>query len=88
MYKSILIWLIICLPILGETVKYELTIAEKEISPTGKKRKALSINGGIPGPTLKFNLGDTAKITVFNKLKNEETSIHWHGLGMWLFKRR
>ena len=80
MYKYLYIWLLVCFSVYGDTVSYQLTIAEKEISPTGKVRKALSINGKIPGPTLKFKLGDIAKITVYNNLKNEETSIHWHGL--------
>ena len=80
MQKFIYLWLLISFSVFGETVKYELTISEKIISPTGQTRKALAINDGIPGPTLKFKLGDFAKITVKNNLKNEETSIHWHGL--------
>jgi len=34
----------------------------------------------ISAPTLRFKQGDTAFIRVHNRLKNEETSIHWHGL--------
>ena len=67
-------------PVRAEVVEYELTIAETEFAPAGVKRTALSINGGIPGPTLRFKEGDVAKIKVHNRLKNEETSIHWHGL--------
>lgn len=79
--KTIIILLLsVCLSAFSETKVYNLTISEKEIKPTGKLRTALTINGGIPGPTLKFKLGDVAKITVHNKLKSEETSIHWHGL--------
>lgn len=64
----------------ADVVEYELTIAETKLSPAGQMRKALTINGGIPGPTLRFREGDVAKIKVHNTLKSDETSIHWHGL--------
>jgi len=60
--------------------KYALVIAETKLAPAGKMVKALTINGGIPGPTLYFKVGETAVITVKNTLKKEETSVHWHGL--------
>lgn len=64
----------------AKEVEYSLNVAEKTINPAGKKIKALALNGGIPGPTLRFKVGDTAKITVTNGLKKEQASIHWHGL--------
>ncbi len=45
----------------------------------GRRAIATTINGSIPGPLLRFREGDTARIHVTNKLK-EDTSIHWHGL--------
>jgi len=35
----------------------------------------MTINGAIPGPTLHFKEGDTARIYVHNKM-SVETSIH------------
>lgn len=64
----------------AKEVSYDLTISEKTIQPTGKKVKALSVNGTIPAPTLRFKVGDTAKITVNNGLKKQQTSVHWHGI--------
>ena len=64
----------------AKVVEYSLSIAEEQRSMAGKTRSALTINGGIPGPTLRFREGDMAMITVNNSLKSEETSIHWHGL--------
>jgi FtsP/CotA-like multicopper oxidase with cupredoxin domain len=64
----------------ARVVEYELTIAESTLAPAGKNVRALTINGGIPGPVLHFTEGDTARITVRNNLRREETSIHWHGL--------
>lgn len=61
-------------------VEYTLDIRETTISPAGKPVRALTINGGLPGPTLHFKQGDTARIRVVNGLKNEEVSSHWHGL--------
>jgi CopA family copper-resistance protein len=61
------------------TEEYELTIAQQEINITGKPARGMTINGTIPGPTLHFKEGDTARIHVHNKMK-VETSIHWHGV--------
>ena len=50
------------------------------MAPAGVQVRALTINGGIPGPTLRFREGDSARIVVRNGLRNGQTSIHWHGL--------
>lgn len=60
-------------------VEYELTITRQEVNFTGKPTWGMTINGGIPGPTLRFKEGDLARIHVHNKM-NVETSIHWHGI--------
>ena len=64
----------------GAVVRYELTIAEKVIAPAGKRVTALAINDSIPGPTLRFRVGDVARIRVHNRLPKEMTILHWHGL--------
>ena len=64
----------------ARTVDYQLTIAQKNITIKGKTSTALAINDSIPSPTLYFNEGDVARIEVRNNLKNEPTSLHWHGL--------
>lgn len=64
----------------AEVVEYTLNIEETKISPAGKPVRALTINGGLPGPTLRFKEGDMARIHVVNGLKGEEVSTHWHGL--------
>jgi L-ascorbate oxidase len=58
---------------------YDLTIGETTINVSGKERTALSINGTVPGPTLRFEEGENLVINVTNTL-DEESSIHWHGL--------
>ena len=61
-------------------VDYTLTIAETVLSPADQPVRAMTINGGIPGPVLRFKVGDIARIVVRNDLHGEDTSIHWHGL--------
>lgn len=63
----------------GKRVEYDLTIDEQKVNITGKPKLAMTINGGIPGPTMRFTEGDVAVIHVHNKLKRE-TSLHWHGI--------
>jgi FtsP/CotA-like multicopper oxidase with cupredoxin domain len=61
-------------------VEYDLHISEQTVNPAGKPVRGFTINGGIPGPTLRFREGDFARIRVHNDLKDKETSTHWHGL--------
>lgn len=63
----------------AETVEYDLTIARREVNFTGRPVKALTINGQLPGPALRFTEGDHAVIRVHNQM-DVETSIHWHGI--------
>ena len=65
------------LPTLAGT--YDLTIGSTTINVSGSDRNALTINGTVPGPTLRFKEGEDLVINVTNTL-NEDTSIHWHGL--------
>ena len=57
----------------------ELVIAESMVNFTGKQRKATTINGSIPAPTLRFKEGDDVTIRVTNHLP-VRTSLHWHGI--------
>jgi FtsP/CotA-like multicopper oxidase with cupredoxin domain len=61
------------------TVEYDLTIARQEVNLTGSPVQAMTVNGQLPGPTLRFTEGDRAVIRVHNQM-DVETSIHWHGL--------
>lgn len=66
----------------GATVHYELTVKRETVNLSGKQGVpfALTVNGGIPAPTLEFTEGDVAEIVVKNALPDEEVSVHWHGL--------
>ncbi|OQV23350.1 L-ascorbate oxidase [Hypsibius exemplaris] len=45
-------------------------------------RYSVVINGSIPGPELRFREGDKIWIRVYNDIKDENLTIHWHGLTM------
>ncbi len=59
--------------------EYTLTIREEIVNKAGKEVKGMTVNGIIPGPTLKFTEGEYAIIYVKNEM-NVETSVHWHGI--------
>jgi FtsP/CotA-like multicopper oxidase with cupredoxin domain len=65
----------------ARVVEYDLTLTERRWAPPGhREARGIAINGSYPGPTLRFRVGDTARIRVHNRLRREDTSIHWHGL--------
>lgn len=59
--------------------EFNLVIAETPVNFTGNTRMATTINGSIPGPTLRWREGDTVTIRVTNTLA-VDSSIHWHGM--------
>jgi CopA family copper-resistance protein len=59
--------------------EFDLFIGETPVNITGSARKAMAINGTIPGPILRWREGDTVTLRVRNRLA-EDTSIHWHGM--------
>ncbi|MGE8152570.1 copper resistance system multicopper oxidase [Pseudomonas vancouverensis] len=58
---------------------FDLSIGEIPVNFSGHPRTAMAINGGIPGPLLRWREGDTVTLRVRNRLK-DSTSIHWHGI--------
>src|SRR3546814_8668377 len=52
---------------------------------TGNTRTAITVNGSIPAPILRWREGDTVNLYVSNALPpnsihGHDTSIHWHGI--------
>ncbi|WP_176508643.1 MULTISPECIES: copper resistance system multicopper oxidase [Pseudomonas] len=58
---------------------FELLIGQTPVNITGRPRTALTINGSLPGPLLRWREGDTVTLRVRNRLE-QDTSIHWHGI--------
>jgi FtsP/CotA-like multicopper oxidase with cupredoxin domain len=63
-----------------DVLEIELTarVADIEILP-GKKTKAWTYNGLVPGPFIKAKVGDRVIVHFKNELP-DATTIHWHGL--------
>ena len=59
--------------------EFNLRVGEADVNLTGRVRTALTINGSLPGPLLRWKEGDTITLNVANDL-DEDTSIHWHGI--------
>jgi len=59
--------------------EFSLRVGEADVNLTGRVRTALTINGSLPGPLLRWKEGDTITLNVANDL-DEDTSIHWHGI--------
>jgi len=58
---------------------FDLQIGETLMDFTGSPKRAFTVNGSLPAPTLRWREGDTVTLRVANTLR-EDTSIHWHGI--------
>ena len=59
--------------------EFDLFIGETPVNITGSARTAMTINGSLPGPLLRWREGDMVTLRVKNRL-DQDTSIHWHGI--------
>ncbi|HJW45335.1 MAG TPA: copper resistance system multicopper oxidase [Lysobacter sp.] len=65
--------------------EFDLAIGETAMNFTGRTRTAITVNGSIPAPLLRWREGTTVNLRVSNALPKgsihgHETSIHWHGI--------
>ncbi|BBD80165.1 copper resistance system multicopper oxidase [Aerosticca soli] len=58
---------------------FHLEVAETPVNYTGAPRMAITVNGSLPGPILRWKEGTTVTLRVTNRL-HSQTSIHWHGI--------
>jgi CopA family copper-resistance protein len=59
--------------------EFDLHIGYQKVNFTGTERFATTVNGSLPGPTLRWKEGERVTLRVTNNLK-VDTSIHWHGI--------
>jgi len=62
------------------TVTYNFDITWVWAAPDGFGRPVVGINNQWPCPSIEANVGDTIVVNLNNKLGNETTGIHWHGI--------
>ncbi|ODQ54619.1 hypothetical protein SAICODRAFT_33809 [Saitoella complicata NRRL Y-17804] len=65
----------------GVTRTYWLEVTNTTtLAPDGIHRQMITFNGTFPGPTIWANWGDEIEVHVTNKLQDNGTSVHWHGV--------
>ncbi len=58
---------------------FALEIGKVPVNITGRDAWATLVNGSLPAPTLRWREGDTVRLRVSNRMR-EDTSLHWHGI--------
>jgi CopA family copper-resistance protein len=71
-------------PVLTGT-SFDLSIGETPMNFTGRTRPAVTVNGSLPAPILRWREGTTVDLRVTNAIaassaRGDEASIHWHGI--------
>ncbi len=64
----------------GSSEPIDLTIDKQTLDIGGRRVSTIAVNGMVPGPLVRLREGQEAVIRVTNRLKDEDASIHWHGL--------
>ncbi|MCJ8355498.1 multicopper oxidase domain-containing protein, partial [Novacetimonas hansenii] len=59
---------------------WNLSVGRNRIEIDRKVLHAPCIGGSVPAPILRWREGDTVAINVTNTLRDEDTSLHWHGI--------
>ncbi|TGJ88672.1 hypothetical protein E0Z10_g59 [Xylaria hypoxylon] len=83
MYCASLILLFISIhtiTVLAATVTYNWEVTWVWAAPDGFGRPLIGINNSWPCPIIEASIGDTVVVTLLNKLGNETTGIHFHGI--------
>ena len=65
---------------LAATVSVNWDVTWVNASPDGFERPVIGINNAWPCPTLEAFAGDTIQLTINNKLDNQTTGLHFHGI--------
>ncbi len=59
---------------------FDLAIDQTPVNLTGRTRPAITVNGTLPAPILRWKEGDTVSVRVANRMADVPTSVHWHGI--------
>lgn len=57
-----------------------MTIKQEYKQPDCVDRLVITLNGEVPGPTLRVSPGELVEVTVVNSLDDQAVSMHWHGM--------
>ena len=59
--------------------RFDLTVQESPFRVAGRTGRAVTVNGHVPAPLLRWREGEEVTLRVTNRL-DVDTSIHWHGI--------
>ncbi|KAM4061159.1 multicopper oxidase domain-containing protein [Hirsutella rhossiliensis] len=59
---------------------YVLVASEDDITINCESRHSVTVNGTSPGPPLYLTEGQTTWIRVYNRMLEQNLTMHWHGL--------
>ena len=59
--------------------RFDLVIDRAAVNKTGTADWGNTINGGVPGPVMRWQEGDVVTLNVTNRMP-ELTGLHWHGI--------
>lgn len=65
---------------LAATVTFNWEATWVTAAPLGVSRPVIGINGQWPCPKIEANVGDTIVVNLTNRLGNQTTGIHFHGI--------
>ena len=60
--------------------EYWFDIVNTTAAPDGDERPVLLVNGQFPGPAIEADWGDMVKVHITNRMQNNGTAIHFHGV--------
>lgn len=83
MYRASLIplfTLIHDIAVSAATITYDWEVTWVWAAPDGVGRPIIGINNSWPCPMIQASVGDTVVVNLSNKLGNETTGIHFHGI--------
>jgi CopA family copper-resistance protein len=60
--------------------RFDLEIGHTTVVIDGRRGNAVTIDGTVPGPLLRWREGEEVVLRVTNRLHHHDTSIHWHGI--------
>ena len=60
--------------------RFTLVIDRQVLPGSGSEKRMVTVNGTVPGPTLRVAPGQRVEVTVLNAMQDEDTTVHWHGM--------
>jgi len=60
--------------------RFTLVIDRQVLPGSGSEKRMVTVNGTVPGPTLRVAPWQRVEVTVVNAMKDEDTTVHWHGM--------